>query len=164
MPSLAERREDVAPLAAHFCEHTCARHRLPRLQLSAQLLEALATAEWPGNVRQLAHAVEAAAIRAVGAGVLQVEKEHMFPSAEPVPGNGAREPADGPPFAGDASAAAGANLTFQEATRRFQAQLLRGVLEETDWNVPEAATRLELARSYVYALMRGFGIQRRTDR
>jgi DNA-binding NtrC family response regulator len=51
-------------------------------------------------------------------------------------------------------------LTFQEATRRFQAQLLRTTLESTGWNVGETARRLELARSHVYALIRGFEIER----
>jgi transcriptional regulator with GAF, ATPase, and Fis domain len=160
MPALRERREDIPALAAYFCEQTCRRHRLAVLTLSSQACAALATAEWPGNVRQLAHAVEAAAIRANAAGVLQIEKEHVFLTA----GNGLLTPnlcVDGTPASPvDLGAAAGADLTFQEATRRFQAQLLQNVLEETHWSVPEAANRLELARSYVYALIRGFGLRR----
>jgi Nif-specific regulatory protein len=51
-------------------------------------------------------------------------------------------------------------LTFQAATRRFQATLLRQTLEETGWNIVETARRMDLARSHVYNLIRAFGIVR----
>jgi Nif-specific regulatory protein len=150
LPTLAERRADIAEMAAFFCSEACARHRLPRVTLSPQLLDALSAAEWPGNVRQLSHAIEAAAIRAGGSGLLQIERSHVFP---PDAGPASRAaPADGSSLA--------RGLTFQDATRTFQARLLRSTLEETGWNVLEAARRLELARSHVYTLMRGFGIER----
>jgi transcriptional regulator of acetoin/glycerol metabolism len=54
-------------------------------------------------------------------------------------------------------------VTFQEATRRFHAELIRKTLEDTDWNVSESARRLDLARSYVYKLIHAFGIDRRRE-
>jgi Nif-specific regulatory protein len=140
VPSLAERREDVKELAAYFCAGACERYRLPRITLSREGLRALEAAEWPGNVRQLAHAVEAGVIRAAGVGALRVERAHLFP--------------------GSAAAEGRERLTFQEATRRFQAGLLRETIEETGWNIVEAARRLDLARSHVYNLIRAFGIER----
>jgi transcriptional regulator of acetoin/glycerol metabolism len=50
--------------------------------------------------------------------------------------------------------------SFQDATRRFQAGLLRRSLQECDWNVAECARRLDMARSYAYTLIREFGLQR----
>jgi Nif-specific regulatory protein len=140
VPSLGERREDVPALAEFFCAGACERHRLPRLTLSRGSLRALTAAEWPGNVRQLAHAVEAAAIRAAGEGALHVERHHLFP--------------DGP------VAESPGPLTFQEATRRFQAGLLRETLQDSSWNIVEAARRLDLARSHVYNLIHAFGLER----
>ena len=52
-------------------------------------------------------------------------------------------------------------LSFQEATHRFQAALLRDALEETNWNVTDAATKLDLARSHAYRLIRAFDLTRR---
>lgn len=141
MPALRERREDVADLSTHFCLTSCEQHRLPRLELSPRAVRALETAEWPGNVRQLAHAVQAAAIRAAGEGRAWIESADLFPEA----------------LAPDLPEQA---LTFQEATRRFQRDLLRTVLEETQWNVVETARRLDLARSHVYNLIRAFGLER----
>jgi Nif-specific regulatory protein len=141
VPTLAERRGDVAELAAFFCTKATEHHGLPRLELSRSAIRALEAAEWPGNVRQLANTVEAAAIRAAGEGALQLERAHLFPvrpaaSAEP------------------------ARLTFQEATRRYQAELLQRTLHDSGWNVMETARRLELTRSHVYNLIRAFGLQR----
>lgn len=154
MPALAERREDIADLARHFCASACERHRLPRLTISEHLLEALVAAEWPGNIRQLSHAIEAAAIRAAGAGILRIERAHVFPSSAPAPGRASADAAV------VQSADGGTRATFQEATRRFQAQLIRETLEETGWNIVEASRRLEVARSHLYALIRAFGIER----
>jgi Nif-specific regulatory protein len=141
VPSLEERREDIPELAAYFCGLACERHSLPRLELSRDALRAVLSAAWPGNVRQLANAVQAAAIRAAGAGALRVERAHVFPDAA-VPGDAHQQ------------------VTFQEATRRFQVQLLRDTLEEEHWNVAEVARRLDLARSHVYNLIRAFGLER----
>jgi Nif-specific regulatory protein len=143
MPTLAERREDVATLASFFCARACERYRVARLELSPNAIRAAESTDWPGNVRELAHAVEAAVIRAAGQHAAQVERAHLFPNG---PASAATGPADG--------------LTFQAATRAFQADLLRQALEDNTWNVVETAKRLDLARSHVYNLIRAFGLER----
>jgi Nif-specific regulatory protein len=142
VPSLAERRSDVVELATFFCAQACDNHALPRVTMSREALRAAEVAEWPGNVRQLAHAIEAAAIRAAGEGVVRIERAHLFPPT------------------GAATEDASESLTFQEATRRFHARLLGVALEESGWNVMEVARRLDLARSHVYTLIRAFGLSR----
>ncbi len=156
-PSLAERREDVLPLAEHFCAVACTTHGLPSLELSVDARCAIEAAEWPGNVRELSHALEAAAIRAAAAGVAQIERQHLVPADAATAADRGAAAAPGPegmPYRG---------LTFQEATRRFQADLLLAALEETGWNVTEAAAKLDLARSHAYKLVRGFGLRRGGD-
>jgi Nif-specific regulatory protein len=142
VPALRERRGDVAELAAHFCAAACERHGLPWVELSRGAIRAAESAEWPGNVRQLGNAVEAAAIRAAGEGAVNVERAHLFPDTAP------------------ALAEESEPVTFQEATRRFQARLLRESLEDHNWNVMEVARRLDLARSHVYNLIHAFGLER----
>ena len=58
MPSLAERRSDVVPLARSFVERACERHRTADFRLSAEAEIAIEAADWPGNVRQLENAIE----------------------------------------------------------------------------------------------------------
>lgn len=145
MPSLAERVEDLPELAAVLLADAIQRHRLARLALSPGATKAITASEWPGNVRQLAHALEAAAIRAAGEGVARVERRHVFPGVR-----------DGEPEIDGVR-------TFQEATREFQRELLRTTLEETRWNVTETARRLDLARSHVYNLIKSLDIERDGD-
>jgi Nif-specific regulatory protein len=142
LPSLAERREDVRELAEFFCREACRANGLARVELSPAALRAVEAAEWRGNLRQLAHAIEAAAIRAAGAGGGRVEPRHLFPEGAPKVGASADD------------------ASFQEATRRFQRELLQRTLAETDWNVTETARRLDLARSHVYNLIHAFELAR----
>jgi Nif-specific regulatory protein len=139
MPSLSERREDVPLLADHLAAAACERHHLGAVRLSPNARHAAAAADWPGNVRELANAVEAAVIRAAGTGATQVEPAHLFPGAPPGPT---------------------AAMTFHEATRRFQAELLAKALADHDWNVSQTARDLDLTRAHVHNLIRAFGLTR----
>lgn len=138
MPQLNERREDIPELAQHFVDAAAERHRLPRVSISVNALRALVAAQWPGNIRQLENVVEAAAIRAASRQAEQIEIAHVFPD--------------------DSRTSSDEALTFQEATRRFQADLLRTTLAETDFSVNEVSRRLDLARSHVYNLIKAFGL------
>ena len=140
VPTLAERRDDIPKLAVYFCQTACDRHGFERLELSSGAVHAVHVADWPGNVRQLAHALEAAVIRAAGECAQRVEVCHVFPDA----------PSTVEPRA----------MTFQEATRQFHAQLLRQALEDSAWNISDVARRLDLARSHVYSLIRAYGLTR----
>ena len=142
VPSLAERRSDIPELAKHLAGDACRRNGLPVLPLSRNARRALEAATWPGNIRQLANVLEAAVIRAVADGAEQIEGRHLFPDDPP------------PAEIGDE------HLSLQEATRRFQHDFVERVLEETDWNVVEAARRLDVARSRLYTLIRAFGFKR----
>ncbi|MDJ0853416.1 MAG: sigma 54-interacting transcriptional regulator [Myxococcota bacterium] len=142
VPTLAERAGDVPELARHFCARAVEQHGLPRVELSLAALRAVEAAEWPGNVRQLQHAIEAGAIRAAGVGASRVERQHVFPNEAVTD-----LPEEAP--------------TLQAATRRFQAKLVQKVLEEAGWNVSEAARRLDVARSHIYKLISAFGLERK---
>jgi PAS domain S-box-containing protein len=62
VPPLRERREEIAPLAAHFIRQSARRINRPEPQLSKIALDQLATYHWPGNVRELQNTVERAII------------------------------------------------------------------------------------------------------
>jgi Nif-specific regulatory protein len=142
VPSLAERRDDIPELAQHFCARACVRHRLPPLRLSQWTVMTAQAASWPGNIRELANAVEAAVIRAVGEDAREVEVRHLFPDRD------REQHPDSAP------------LNYREALRRFQTELVRGTLEDSNWNVAEAARRLALTRAHIYNLIQTLGLTR----
>ena len=53
LPSLRERRRDLANLAAHFLARSCAERGVHTAGISRAAVEALVAYGWPGNVRQL---------------------------------------------------------------------------------------------------------------
>jgi transcriptional regulator with GAF, ATPase, and Fis domain len=62
LPPLRERRQDIAPLAAHFAARAGLRLFGVPLTPNADDIEAMTTYDWPGNVRELAAVIERAAI------------------------------------------------------------------------------------------------------
>lgn len=145
VPSLAERASDIPELARTFCARAREKFGLERLELSPSAVRAVEVTQWPGNIRQLEHAIEAGAIRANGVGASVVEAQHLFPE---------QEASEAPHYEA---------TSLQESTRYFQKELLRKTLVETDWNVSETARRLDVARSYIYKLIRAFGLARKRD-
>ncbi len=63
-PPLRERRDDIAPLAAHFLRGACAKLRTGDLKLTEGDVRRLMRYDWPGNARELQNAIERAAILA----------------------------------------------------------------------------------------------------
>jgi Nif-specific regulatory protein len=144
VPTLAERREDIAELLPFFCREACRRHGFVGISIARDATRAAQAAEWPGNVRQLENRIEAAVIRCAGEQRAVIERRDLFPEDPSCKTGGSEQ------------------LTFQEATRRFQEKYLLEALEETGWNIVETARRLDLARSHVYNLIRIAGLTRRS--
>jgi len=57
LPPLRERREDIPLLAAHFLDRK-SREQARKFALSDEVLHAMMTHDWPGNIRELEHAIE----------------------------------------------------------------------------------------------------------
>jgi formate hydrogenlyase transcriptional activator len=58
VPPLRERREDIAPLAAHFIRDHSRRMNRPEPGITEAALSQLTSYDWPGNVRQLQNVIE----------------------------------------------------------------------------------------------------------
>ncbi len=66
LPRLAERKEDLLPLARAFLRRAARAHGRPARRFSEEAEEALRRHGWPGNVRELLHVVERAVLAAEG--------------------------------------------------------------------------------------------------
>lgn len=74
IPSLKERLEDIPLLADYFVTQFAAQLNLPAVSISPAGIEALQAYDWPGNVRQLDHAVQRAVLAARGG---PIEPDHF---------------------------------------------------------------------------------------
>jgi DNA-binding NtrC family response regulator len=62
LPSLAERKEDIAALASHFLRKYCADNNKPITGITKEALHMLEAYDWPGNVRELENVIERATL------------------------------------------------------------------------------------------------------
>lgn len=76
LPSLAERRSDIVPLAEHFLACMAAALGTKAPTLSAEAIPALEAHGWAGNVRELQHVMERASILADGGATIL--PEHIY--------------------------------------------------------------------------------------
>jgi two-component system C4-dicarboxylate transport response regulator DctD len=58
VPSLLERRDDIASLFLNLAAQAAVRYSKPMPEVPAQILAQLATQDWPGNVRELRNAAD----------------------------------------------------------------------------------------------------------
>jgi two-component system response regulator GlrR len=135
IPSLAERREDVVPLAQHFLAVTAARYGKDVRAFAPEALELLISAPWPGNVRQLANAVEQAVALATSP-ILTAALVAAALKSEPV------------------------GLTpLDEAKRAFERDYLVRILRLTRGNVSQAARLAQRNRTEFYKLLERHQLQ-----
>ncbi len=89
IPPLRERREDIAPLAAHFVRVTARKMNRPLPRFTKAHADQLTAHDWPGNIRELQNAVERAVILAQS-GPLHFE----LPPTDAPPSNPTKLPPD----------------------------------------------------------------------
>ena len=140
LPALAERRHEFAFLLPALVARLSRELGREPPALSAGLSRALAALPWPGNFRELLHALERALLRC-GPGPLG---SGHFPELEAPPAPAARG--------------------WVAATRAFQRRLLLDTLREHGFQVKQAAQALGLARPALYAAARRLQIDLAEER
>jgi two-component system response regulator AtoC len=145
VPSLRDRRDDIPILAREFARKYSERFGLPEVaELSPELLELLAQAPWPGNVRQLENAI--ARCVALGTGKI------IGASAFALVGS----PRDAVPEGG--ADLAGEGPSYREQMDAFERNLLGATLAAADGNQSEAGRRLGLSRATLYDRLQRHGL------
>jgi two-component system, NtrC family, response regulator GlrR len=129
LPPLAERREDIVPLAAHYLTTIATRYGKDVQAFAPEALELLVAAPWPGNVRQLINVVEQ---------VVALSASSMVP-ASLVQQALREEPA--------------ALASLEEARSSFEREYLIRTLRITGGNVTQAAKLAHRNRTEFYKLL-----------
>ena len=66
LPPLRDRPTDIPALANHFLKMYCKKYQIKNLKLDRSTLDKLMNYNWPGNIRELRHAIERAVILCEG--------------------------------------------------------------------------------------------------
>ncbi|WP_020527262.1 sigma-54-dependent transcriptional regulator [Flexithrix dorotheae] len=133
LPPLRERIEDIPLLADHFLKFYNKKYNKTVRALSPALLKRMQKYHWPGNIRELQHAMERAVIMSQGS---VLEPEQFFFS-----GAGGQK---SPERSGDEISLEDYDL------EKVEKILIRKVLQKHNGNISKAASELGLTRSSLY--------------
>jgi len=134
VPALRERPEDIPLLAAHFLQGYVTKYRKAITGFNTSAMEALLDYPWPGNVRQLDHAIERA--------VLMAQTLQLGPADLGLQPNELA----GPHFE---------NMTLDQIERRA----VRTVLDRHGGDISKAAQALGLSRAALYRRLEKYQIE-----
>jgi transcriptional regulator with GAF, ATPase, and Fis domain len=142
LPPLRERRDDIPHLLHFFLEKIrAAEHAQPK-QISDEAVEYLQQRDWPGNIRQLEHAVHMA-FALSGDRYILTPRDFISPRRTSA-GQPPRAPASNIEMSTE-------GLDFEEAVSSFELSLLNQALTLTQGNKARAAELLKIKRTTLLA-------------
>ena len=133
LPPLRERPDDIAPLAEYYLKEFRKKYNRPVNAISVPLLKKMQLYDWPGNIRELQHAIERAVILAQEK-VLQPD-DMFLKNVSP-----------------DAPSATAYDLEDMEKTMILKA------LKRYSGNITDTARELGLSRAALYRRMEKYGL------
>ncbi len=139
LPSLGQRRHEFPYLIPRLIAQITQEAKAPFPEVAPGLAQALSRLPWPGNFRELRHALERALLRC-GSGPLKPEH---FPELQ---------------------APILRNRTWEQATREFQRQFLLDTLRQHRFQVSEAALSLGITRPALYVAAKRMGLDLVSER
>jgi transcriptional regulator with PAS, ATPase and Fis domain len=148
LPRLADRLEDLEPLADALLDDIARRSGLPHKALTSDAMELLARHGWPGNIRELRNVLEQAALMTDDL-VLGARHLSLAPAVTQAPP--ARSVADAaPPARAGAAPAAAPRKPLPQAIAELEMRAIREALVTTGGNKLAAAKLLGISRATLY--------------
>ena len=135
MPSLREREDDIPLLLNHFLQRFSQKYKRQDLRIDKRVIAKLKRYAWPGNIRELQHAVERAVILNEGR---TIENADMLIGSNSTPAISSDEP-----------------QTMDDMEKRF----IQLSLAEQEGNVTNTARKLGMTRTALYRRMKKHGLQ-----
>jgi two-component system response regulator HydG len=136
MPALRDHPSDIPELAAHFLDKIAEHEPALRKHISSQAMDMFLKYPWPGNVRQLEHALESAA-------ALSGARSILYPGDFDLPAE-VRASEFGPLSALDVPES---GINFEELMTGIERRLLERALAKSGGNKARAASMLHMKRT-----------------
>jgi DNA-binding NtrC family response regulator len=136
IPPLRDRFEDIPLLANHFLKHYSVKYDKSVARISDGAMTRMHKHNWPGNIRELQHAIERAVILCNGS-ILQPEDFN---------------------FSAPSGKEDGQLSLEQYNLEEVEKLLIRKVLKKYNGNITQAASELGLTRSSLYRRLEKYGL------
>ncbi len=145
LPPLRGRQSDILPLAEYFLARYAKRNQSAPTGLTADAMAALQSYSFPGNVRELEHLIERAAVKAGGRAITGEQiQEELAKAMNAAPGS----------FDIQSARA----LPFHEAVASWERHLIAQALRASHGNKSDAARRLGIHRRLLYEKLTQLGM------
>lgn len=150
LPPLRQRREDIRPLAESFLERLQSQAPRTVTGFSAAAIDCLEAHAWPGNIRELVHAVERAVFLGSGRQISPTD----LPPAVLAGGAGQRRLGRAP----SVTAGPESHESLRERLATPERQLIIDALRRHGWRRDEAAKALGINRATLYKKAKRLGV------
>ncbi|MFQ6093656.1 MAG: sigma-54-dependent transcriptional regulator [bacterium] len=141
IPPLRKRKEDIPQLTDYFVAQFCEANNIRLKQFSPKALNALLEYDWPGNVRELKNFVERLIILTDSDTITDQDVVHQFQEKEQ-------------------SVSLYYDLTWTEARKKFERDLIEKRLVAHNWNVTKTAASFKMERTHLSRLIGKYGIKK----
>jgi transcriptional regulator with PAS, ATPase and Fis domain len=136
LPPLRERQDDIPQLANHYLRQYAQKYRKNFQGIRPQAMDLLQRYNWPGNIRELQHAIERAIIMADGDEL--DSRDFFFLSAKPA--------------SEKVQQSSTLNLDDMERTT------IQRAIDKNGGNISKAAKELGLTRASLYRRLEKYGL------
>ncbi|MEW6162840.1 MAG: sigma-54 dependent transcriptional regulator [Nitrospirota bacterium] len=146
LPPLRERKEDIPVLAKYFlaeANNTLGKNIKGFSQRDGEAMEILLSYDWPGNVRELKNLVKRAA--------LLCDSEYILTNHLPLNIAWSQNNLK-------LTDSLNSTVSFKDATKKFQRDLIKKALEKAGSNKIKAAKILQINRKALYRKIRSLGL------
>ena len=162
VPPLREREGDIVLLAGFFAQRCQHKLGLSSIRLDESLISAIKAHSWPGNIRELEHVINRAAVIARAGssnGNLLLMADHLLLSEDNLPEDHSNP--DSNPVTQEVSASPSGyqGLGLKEATEQFQKELIEQCYQKNDSNWAATARQLELDNGNLHRLVKRLGLK-----
>jgi DNA-binding NtrC family response regulator len=136
LPPLRDRGEDVLVLAEFFLKKYASKYNKSQLKINNQAQEKLLKYNWPGNIRELEHAIEKAVILS-DSNILKPDDFFLRP------------------VTGTNTGSLDTSMSLEE----MEKQLISAALDNHPGNITAAAAQLGITRQTLYNKMKKFNLE-----
>lgn len=135
LPPLRERKEDIPLLVEHFLDKLSKTRRKLVTEVDQEVLGALMSYQFPGNVRELENVIEHAFVLCQGS---KIERRHL-PEEIPLRSR--------------------SNVSAGQSIAEFERQFLLETLAKNNWRRDATAAELKIDKSTLWRKMKRLGIE-----
>ncbi|MDQ8754790.1 sigma-54 dependent transcriptional regulator [Sphingosinicella sp. LHD-64] len=148
LPALADRREDIPELVAHFAARHATDQRVQTPAISSDAMAALQAYDWPGNVRQLRNVIERTIILAPGDRIGCIDIDMLPPEIL----------SDQAQLTPSEAVKAIMGTPLREARETFEREYLKVQIRRFSGNISRTANFIGMERSALHRKLKALGL------